>query len=424
MTAHDSSERGATDVRLAVDRRHVWHPYSALPASGYSLMVESASGVRLRTPDGRELVDGMAASWSAVHGYRHPVLDAAVSDQLGRMSHVTFGGLTHGPAVDLCRLLVEVTPQELQHVFLSESGSVSVEVAVTMCLQYWRGRGRPEKNRLMTWRGGYHGDTSVATSLGDPGDELRPWHGPLPPPVFADRPPNGFEHDYVAQLAATVERHADELAAVVVEPVVQGRGGVRFHDPRYLHVLRELCHAHDVLLVFDEIATGFGRTGELFAADHAGVAPDVMCLGGALSGGYLPMAATLCSSRVAHGLNLRHGPTYMGNPLATAVAHASVSLLLARDWRGEVKAIASWLRAGLTPARALPGVREVRILGAIGVIELDHEVDVPAATAAAVLAGVWLRPMRNLVYAVPPFVSTRADVAMMTAGMRAAALAG
>jgi adenosylmethionine-8-amino-7-oxononanoate aminotransferase len=388
-------------------------------------MVQSASGVRLRTTDGRELVDGMAASGSAVHGYRHPVLDAAVSDQLGRMSHVTFGGLTHGPAIDLCRLLVEVTPEELQHVFLAESGSVSVEVAVKMCLQYWRERRLPGKNRLMTWRGGYHGDTFGAMSLGDPGDEPRlPWHGPLPPPVFADRPPDTFEHDYVAHLAGLVERHADELAAVVVEPVVQGRGGMRFHDPRYLHVLRELCHAHDVLLVFDEISTGFGRTGELFAADHASVGPDVMCLGGALSGGYLPLAATLCSGRVAHGLTLRHGGTFVGNPLAAAVAHASVSLLLERDWRGEVKAIASWLRAGLAPARSLPGVREVRILGAIGVIELDHDVDVPAASSAATLAGAWLRPARHLVYAVPPFVSSRADVATITSGMRAAALAG
>ena len=249
-------------------------PYGTLPAPGTSVMVESASGVRLRTPDGRELVDGMASSWTAVHGYRHPVLDAAVSDQLGRMSHVSFGGLTHGPAVDLCRLLVEVTPEELQHVFLAESGSVSVEVAVRMCLQYWRGRRQPGKNRLMTWRGGYHGDTFGAMSLGDPGDGPRlPWHGPLPPPVFADRPPDTFEHDYVAHLAGLVDTHADELAAVVVEPVVQGRGGMRFHDPRYLHVLRELCHAHDVLLVFDEISTGFGRTGELFAADHAGRSP-------------------------------------------------------------------------------------------------------------------------------------------------------
>ncbi|WP_132427364.1 adenosylmethionine--8-amino-7-oxononanoate transaminase [Pseudonocardia endophytica] len=408
-----------------MDRRHVWHPHAALPAPGRSLMVESASGVRLRTPDGRELVDGMAASWSAVHGYRHPVLDAAVTEQLGRMSHVTFGGITHGPAVDLCRLLIEVTPEELQHVFLSESGPVAVEVAVTMCQQYWRDRGKPSKSRIMTWRGGHHGDTFGAAVLGDPGDGPRPpWHGPLPPPLFADRPPDTFEHDYVAQLVRLVETHADELAAIVVEPVVQGRGGVRFHDPRYLHVLRELCLACDVLLVFDEVYTGFGRTGELFAADHAAIQPDVMCLGGALTGGYLPMAATLCSGRVAHGLTLRHDATFMGNPLAAAVAHASVSLLLERGWRSEVKAIASWLRAGLTPARSLPGVREVRILGAIGVIELDHDVDVPAATSAAVLAGAWLRPMRNLVYTVPPFVSTRADVATITAGMRAAALAG
>ncbi len=377
MAGHDSSVRVATEVMLAMDRRHVWHPYGAVPPPGQCLMVESASGVRLRTPDGRELIDGMSASWTAVHGYRHPVLDAAVTGQLARMSHVMFGGLTHGPAVDLCRLLVEMTPEDLQHVFLTESESDSVEVAIKMCLQYWRARGRPGKNRLMTWRGGYHGDTFGAMSLGDPGDGARtPWHGPLPPPVFADRPPNGFEHDYVAQLARLVETHADDLAAVVVEPVVQGGGGMRFHDPRYLHVLRELCHAHDVLLVFDEISTGFGRTGELFAADHAGIAPDVMCLGGAMTGGYLPMAATLCSSRVAHGLDLRHGPTFMGNPLAAAVAHASVSLLLERDWRGEVKMIAAALRAGLTPARSLPGVREVRILGAIGVIELDHEVDV------------------------------------------------
>ncbi len=321
--------------------------------------------MRLRTPDGRELVDGMAASWTAVHGYRHPVLDAAVSDQLARMSHVTFSGLTHGPAVDLSRLLVEVTPEELQHVFLAESGSVSVEVAVTMCLQYWRGRRQPGKNRLMTWRGGYHGDTFGAMSLGDPGDGPRlPWHGPLPPPVFADRPPDTIEHDYVAHLAGLVERHADELAAVVVEPVVQGRGGMRFHDPRYLHVLRELCLAHDVLLVFDEISTGFGRTGELFAADHASVGPDVMCLGGALSGGYLPLAATLCTRRVAHGLTLRHGATYMGNPLAAAVAHASVALLLGTRLalRGEGDRLLAARRAdpGPGPSRCARGAHPRR----------------------------------------------------------------
>ncbi|MBW0106150.1 adenosylmethionine--8-amino-7-oxononanoate transaminase [Pseudonocardia sp. KRD-291] len=416
---------------LAVDRDHVWHPYAPMPGTARPIVVESASGVRLRTADGRELVDGMSSWWSAIHGYQHPVLDAAVREQLGRMSHVMFGGLTHGPAVDLARLLVEVTPEECQHVFLADSGSVSVEVAIKMCLQYWRSRGRPAKHRLMTWRGGYHGDTFGAMSVCDPDGGMHSlWSDVLPQQVFADPPPNSFSHDYVAHLAELVETHADELAAVIVEPVVQGAGGMRFHDPRYLHVLRELCHTHDVLLVFDEIATGFGRTGELFGADHAGISPDVMCVGKALTGGYLTMAATLCSSRVADGITdgqagvLMHGPTFMGNPMAAAVAHASVSLLLERDWRREVKAIAAALRAGLTPARALPGVREVRILGAIGVIELDHEVDVTAATSAAVVAGVWLRPFRNLVYAMPPFVSTREDIAMITAGMRAAALAG
>ena len=421
---------------LCVDRNHVWHPYAPMPAVTRPIVVESASGVRLRTPDGRELVDGMSSWWSAIHGYRHPVLDQAVRDQLGRMSHVMFGGLTHGPAVELARLLVEVTPEELQHVFLADSGSVSVEVAIKMCLQYWRARGRPAKHRLMTWRGGYHGDTFGAMSVCDPEGGMHSlWRDVLPRQVFADAPPDAFDHDYVAHLAETIETHADELAAVIVEPVVQGAGGMRFHDPRYLHVLRELCHTHDVLLVFDEIATGFGRTGELFGADHAGVSPDVMCVGKALTGGYLTMAATLCSNRVAQGISsagtgsgspgvLMHGPTFMGNPMAAAVAHASVSLLLERDWRAEVKAIASALRAGLTPARALPGVREVRILGAIGVIELDHEINMSAATSAAIVAGVWLRPFRNLVYTMPPFISDRQDIAMITAGMRAAALAG
>lgn len=420
-----------TAALLATDRDHVWHPYAPMPATRAPIVVESAQGVRLRLPDGRELVDGMSSWWSAIHGYRHPRLDAAVRDQLGRMSHVMFGGLTHGPAVDLARLLVDVGPEGLEHVFLADSGSVSVEVAIKMCLQYWRSRGRPGKHRLMTWRRGYHGDTFGAMSVCDPDGGMHSlWSDVLPQQVFADAPPEDFSHDYVAHLAELVETHADELAAVVVEPVVQGAGGMRFHDPRYLHVLRELCHAHDVLLVFDEIATGFGRTGELFAADHASVAPDVMCVGKALTGGYLTMAATLCSTRVARGITdgeagvLMHGPTFMGNPLAAAVAHASVSLLLERDWRREVTDIAAGPRAGLAPARSLPGVREVRVLGAIGVVELDEEVDVAAATAAAVLAGVWLRPFRNLVYVMPPFVSTRDDIALITAGMRAAARAG
>jgi adenosylmethionine---8-amino-7-oxononanoate aminotransferase len=419
------------DDLLAADRAHVWHPYAAMPAARAPLPVESAQGVRLRLADGRELVDGMSSWWAAVHGYRHPVLDAAVHDQLGAMSHVMFGGLTHGPAVELARLLVDVTPAGLEHVFLCDSGSVSVEVAIKMCLQYQRSRGRPDKHRLMTWRGGYHGDTFGAMSVCDPEGGMHAlWRDVLPRQVFAGIPPSSFEHDYVAELARLIETHADELAAVIVEPVVQGAGGMRFHDPRYLHVLRELCLTHDVLLVFDEIATGFGRTGAFFAAEHANVAPDVMCVGKALTGGYLSMAAALCSTEVARGISdgevgaLMHGPTFMGNPLAAAVALASVRLLQERGWQAEVREIEAGLRAGLAPARTLVGVADVRVLGAIGVVQLDHPVDIAAATAAAARQGVWLRPFRDLVYTMPPYVCGPGDVAAITAGVRAAAAAG
>jgi adenosylmethionine---8-amino-7-oxononanoate aminotransferase len=416
------------DRVLAADRAHVWHPYAPMPAPEPPLLVESAAGVRLRLADGRELVDAMSSWWAAIHGYAHPVLDDAVRSQLGAMSHVMFGGLTHPPAVELARLLVEITPAGLEHVFLADSGSVSVEVAIKMCLQYQRSRGRPAKHRLLTWRGGYHGDTFAAMSVCDPDGGMHGlWRDVLPRQVFASAPPAGFETGYVAELAELVERHADELAAVIVEPVLQGAGGMRFHDPRYLHVLRELCLTHDVLLVFDEIATGFGRTGELFAADHAGITPDVMCVGKALTGGYLTMAAALCTAEVARGISdgeagvLMHGPTFMGNPLAAAVALASVRLLLSRDWRAEVARISAALRAGLAPLRTEPGVRDVRVLGAVGVVQLDHPVDVPAATAAATAAGVWLRPFRDLIYAMPPYVTPAEDVARIGAAMVAAA---
>jgi adenosylmethionine---8-amino-7-oxononanoate aminotransferase len=418
----------AVDRLLADDRDRVWHPYAPMPATAAPLPVTSASGVRLRLADGRELVDGMSSWWAAVHGYAHPVLDAAVRDQLGAMSHVMFGGLTHAPAVELARRLVDVTPDGLEHVFLADSGSVSVEVAIKMCLQYQRSRGKPGKHRLMTWRGGYHGDTFGAMSVCDPDGGMHSlWRDVLPQQVFAGIPPRTFEASYVEELARLVETHADELAAVIVEPVVQGAGGMRFHDPRYLHVLRELTLAHDVLLVFDEIATGFGRTGELFAADHAPVTPDVMCVGKALTGGYLTMGATLCTPAVARGISdgeagvLMHGPTFMGNPLAAAVANASLELLCTRGWQGEVRGIETALRAGLEPARALPGVADVRVLGAIGVVQLDRPVDVTAATAAAVGAGVWLRPFRDLIYTMPPYVCTPDDLAAITAAVVAAA---
>jgi len=414
----------------------VWHPYSPMPASMTPLVVESAAGVRLRLaePVGgvRELVDGMSSWWAAIHGYRHPVLDEAVARQLGRMSHVMFGGLTHEPAVRLCERLVSIAPQGLEHVFLCDSGSVSVEVAVKMCLQYWRSAGRPAKQQLLTWRGGYHGDTFMAMSVCDPvGGMHALWDGVVARQVFAPAPPAGPDPGYAATLTGLIEEHADSLAAVIVEPVVQGAGGMRFHDPGYLRVLREACTAHDVLLIFDEIATGFGRSGSLFAAGHAGVSPDVMCVGKALTGGYISLAAALCTPSVASGIAsgsvpvLAHGPTFMGNPLACAVALASLSVLsdprwYPGGWQASVSRLAAGLEAGLAPARGRPGVADVRVLGAIGVVQLSRDVDVAAATAAAVRAGVWLRPFRDLIYTMPPYVTSDEDLALICRGVLAA----
>ncbi|MBZ4321934.1 adenosylmethionine--8-amino-7-oxononanoate transaminase [Streptomyces huiliensis] len=424
---------------LELDRQHVWHPYAPMPGRRDPLVVASASGVRLRLAEpvhgSSELVDGMSSWWAALHGYNHPVLNEAARDQLDRMSHVMFGGLTHEPAVRLAARLVEITPEGLEHVFLADSGSVSVEVAVKMCLQYWRSSGRPEKRRLLTWRGGYHGDTWTPMSVCDPDGGMHSlWSGVLPEQVFADAPPAGFDAEpdpaYEAHLSELVARHAHEVAAVIVEPVVQNAGGMRFHSPAYLRLLRRLCDEHDVLLVFDEIATGFGRTGALFAADHAGVTPDVLCLGKALTGGYLTMAAALCTPRVADGISrgevpvLAHGPTFMGNPLAAAVACASVDLLLGQDWQAEVKRIETGLRDGLAEAAGLPGVRDVRVLGAIGVVQLDAPLDAAgmvAATEAAVREGVWLRPFGELIYTMPPFVTGDEDLALVCRAVRAAA---
>ncbi|MFE7742105.1 adenosylmethionine--8-amino-7-oxononanoate transaminase [Nocardia sp. NPDC057455] len=417
------------DEITALDAEHVWHPYGGFPATTEPLVVTAAAGTRLTLADGRELVDGMSSWWAAIHGYRHPVLDAALVAQSRRMSHVMFGGLTHEPAARLAELLVESTPAGLDKVFLCDSGSVSVEVAVKMCLQYWRSVGKPEKRRLLTWRGGYHGDTFTPMSVCDPEGGMHSlWTDILVNQVFAPAPPSEYRPEYAAELERLIAAHAGELAAVVVEPLVQGAGGMRWHHPGYLTDLRRLCDEHGVLLVFDEIATGFGRTGTLFAADRAGVGPDVMCVGKALTGGYLTLAAALCTTRIAETISaahggLMHGPTFMGNPLACAVAVASIELLRSRDWRGEVAGIEAELTAGLAPVRDLPGVVEVRVLGAIGVIELDRPVDMRAATDAAVAAGVWLRPFRNLVYTMPPFISTSGDIATITAGMRAAVAA-
>jgi adenosylmethionine-8-amino-7-oxononanoate aminotransferase len=412
----------------------VWHPYGALPAALPSLPVVSAEGVRLRLADGRELIDGMASWWCAIHGYRHPALDTAISEQLARMAHVMFGGLTHEPAIRLADALVELAPEGLERVFFADSGSVSVEVAIKLALQFQRARGQRGRSRLLTVRGGYHGDTMGAMAVCDPVGGMHSMFAKvLPEHVFAERPPDGFEaaldERWADGVRALAGAHADELAAVIAEPVVQGAGGMRFHSPACVRLLREVCDEHGLLLILDEIATGFGRTGAMFACEHASVAPDVMCVGKALTGGYVTLAATLCTSEVAatvsggEGGGLMHGPTFMANPLACSVALASLGLLASGDWRARVGAIERGLREGLQSARELPGVADVRVLGAIGVIELERPVDVAAATRAAVDRGVWLRPFRELIYAMPPYATGEEDVAAITGAMLAAAQA-
>ena len=434
-----------TDADLvAFDAAHVWHPYA--PSGSSARVVESAQGVRLRlaapTPDGdaHEVIDGMSSWWAAIHGYRHPVLDAALADQAGRMSHVMFGGLTHAPAVELTRRLLALAPgvgteRALQRVFLCDSGSVSVEVAIKLCLQYQRGRGAPERTRFLTVRGGYHGDTFTAMSLCDPVNGMHSmFTGVIPAHLFAPRPPAGFDRTdddlQVREWATAVIRlaaeHAEELAGVVVEPVLQGAGGMYLYSPACLRVLRAVADRHGVPLVLDEIATGFGRTGTMFAAEHAGVVPDVMCVGKALTGGYLTLAAVLCSAELAAGVDasesgaLMHGPTYMGNPLACAVAIANLDLLVASDWRGRIATLESGLRDGLGELAGAPGIRDVRVLGGVGVVQTSGPFDVGAVTAVALEHGVWLRPFRDLIYTMPPYISTADEVATIAAAIAAA----
>jgi adenosylmethionine-8-amino-7-oxononanoate aminotransferase len=412
----------------AIDAAHIWHPYSAIGAEALSPVVAvGAKGAWLTLiHDGRrvEVLDAMASWWTAIHGHAHPMLDAAISEQLATMNHVMFGGLTHEPAARLAQLLVELTPEGLDTVFFSDSGSVSVEVAVKMALQYWRSIGRGDKHRLMTWRGGYHGDTFTPMSVCDPDGGMHSlWTDMLAHQEFAPQVPSDYDAAYSEAFAKQLAGHADELAAVIVEPVVQGAGGMRFHDPRYLVDLRAACDRYGVLLIFDEIATGFGRTGELFAADHAGISPDIMCVGKALTGGYITLAATLCSREIADIISthepgaLMHGPTFMANALACAVGVASVEVLLGGDWRSRVSDIEAGLRDGLAPAASLPGVADVRVLGAIGVIETDRPVDLSVATPAAVERGVWLRPFRNLIYAMPPYICDAEEIAQITSAM-------
>lgn len=424
------SRSNQTELHV-LDATHVWHPYAPLPPASSPLLVDGADGVHLHLRDGRQLVDGMSSWWAALHGYRHPRLDAAVRDQLGQMAHVMFGGLTHEPAVRLAKRLVDITPAGLDRVFFCDSGSVAVEVAIKAALQFWQAKGLHRKIRLLAPRGGYHGDTFAAMSVCDPVNGMHHiFGGALPQQVFVPEPPAGVtrsvDRRWLEATRAAFAENADELAAVIAEPVVQGAGGMRFYNPEYVAVLRRLCDQHKILLILDEIATGFGRTGALFATQLAGVSPDIMCIGKALTGGYLSLAATLTTADVATTVSegpagaLLHGPTFMGNPLATAVALENVDLLLNRDWESEVRHIEKTLRSGLAPAKGMNGVADVRVLGAVGVVQMQHEVDIAMATEAAVDNGVWLRPFRDLIYTMPPYICTDGDLDTITQGMLAA----
>ena len=410
---------------LEADRALVWHPYASMTDPPPVFPVASARGVRLVLEDGRELIDGMASWWCAIHGYNHPALNEAVSAQLEDMAHVMFGGLTHEPAVRLAQKLVDITPSELQTVFFADSGSVSAEVAIKMAIQYWAAKGRPGKQKLLTIRQGYHGDTFGAMAVCDPVTGMHSlFRDVLPGHYFADAPRIRFGEEWrdddIESLKTLAENHHDEIAAVILEPVVQGAGGMWFYSPGYLNMLREICDRFDLLLIFDEIATGFGRTGKLFACEHSRVAPDIMCLGKALTSGYMTLAATLASKKVAATISaggegvFMHGPTFMANPLACSVALAGIRLLEQTGWQQRVDNIQEQLRAELARCRDLDNVTDVRALGAIGVVEVDRPVDMHVVPYWFVERGVWIRPFGRLIYIMPPYIIDPGELTELT----------
>ncbi|MGR5141148.1 adenosylmethionine--8-amino-7-oxononanoate transaminase [Photobacterium sp. DNB23_23_1] len=423
-------QKANNKVDLEFDQQHVWHPYTSTLTPLPCYPVISANGVYLQLEDGREIIDGMSSWWSTIHGYNHPTLTEAAKAQLDKMSHVMFGGITHQPAVELCRKLVEITPEPLQHVFLADSGSVAVEVSLKMALQYWHAKGE-RRPKFLTVKHGYHGDTFAAMSVTDPDNSMHSlYKGFLPEHIFVQSPKCGFfepwQESDIDDFRYQLERHQKEVAAVIIEPIVQGAGGMRIYHPTFLKRVRQLCDKYGILLIADEIATGFGRTGKLFACEHAGISPDIMCVGKALTGGYMTLSATLASTHVANTVCsgeagcFMHGPTFMGNPLACAVANASLDILAQGHWHDQVKNIEKQLSESLPEIEKLAKVKTVRWLGAIGVVELYEPVDMAKIQETFVDSGVWIRPFGTLVYIMPPFIINQQQLSQLTSAIKLA----